>query len=76
MEQTKYTNHSDRYIRARELKKLLGVSSDATIWRWIQSGKLPQPQYINSCRVWRESELKVALSELIIDQPPSTPMAR
>ena len=76
MEQTSLTSQHERLIRARELKEILGISSDATLWRWVRAGKLPKPQYLNSCRVWRESELKSAINALMIDRPPMTPMCR
>ncbi|NRP96179.1 hypothetical protein XMG59_002298 [Marinobacterium sp. xm-g-59] len=76
MKNTLTINQGERLIRARELKKILGISSDATLWRWIQSGKLPEPNYINACRVWRESDLNDAIGELMSDASPVTPMSR
>jgi len=67
---------NERLIRARELKKILGISSDATLWRWVQSGKLPEPSYINACRVWRESDLNEAIECLLSSEAPVTPMSR
>lgn len=66
--------NDDRLIRAKELKKFLGVSSDATLWRWVRAGKLPEPQYINACRVWRASDLEQPIAALLTDQAPTTPM--
>lgn len=67
---------NERLIRARELKKILGITSDATLWRWVRAGKLPEPNYINACRVWRESDLNEAIGGLMSDEAPATPMSR
>lgn len=44
-------------LAAKELKQFLSIKSDATLWKWIKQGKIPLLSYVNSCTVWRLSEL-------------------
>ena len=36
-------NGNDRFIRAVEVRKILGGISDTTLWRRIKDGSIPKP---------------------------------
>ena len=46
----------DRFIREKELRKVLGVSR-TTIWRWERAGKLPAHLEIGGVAVWSEAQI-------------------
>ena len=47
----------DRLLKVSELAKFLGVAP-STIYRWLDTGKLPQPYEIGDAAVrWRMSEI-------------------
>jgi len=52
-------HHSDdRLLKVSELAKFLGVAP-STIYRWLDSGKLPQPFDLGDAAVrWRKSEIE------------------
>jgi prophage regulatory protein len=53
----------DRLLKVSELAKFLGVAP-STIYRWLDSGKLPQPYEIGDAAVrWRMSEINQWLEE-------------
>ena len=53
----------DRLLKVSELAKFLGVAP-STIYRWLDSGKLPQPYEICDAAVrWRMSEINQWLEE-------------
>lgn len=45
--------------------------SRSTIWRWIQTGKLPEANYINGIRYWLVTDLDKA-DENIFDKEKPT----
>ncbi|ARR04539.1 MULTISPECIES: AlpA family transcriptional regulator [Campylobacter] len=49
----------DNFLNTKELKKLLHIKGDATIWRYIKEGKIPQPtiSLSKSHRLWDKNEL-------------------
>ncbi len=51
-------------ITKKELAELLGVS-ESTVYRWIKTGRLPQPQYSTSgySLGWLESTIDTWASE-------------
>jgi prophage regulatory protein len=53
----------DRLLKVSELAKFLGVAP-STIYRWLDTGKLPQPYEIGDAAVrWRMSEINQWLEE-------------
>lgn len=59
--------NQERFIRAKEIRARYDISN-VTLHRWIKSGKLPQPQYINSQRVWRASVIEAAEAEMLASE--------
>jgi predicted DNA-binding transcriptional regulator AlpA len=53
------TYQEDHFIRAADVRQRYSISN-VTLHRWVKSGKLPKPQYLNSQRVWRKSAIEVA----------------
>lgn len=50
------------YVGKKRLRQILADVSEATIWRWVQSGRLPKPRQIGPNRVaWLLHELAPAL---------------
>jgi len=50
-----------RYIRARRLAERLDISV-ATVWRWVSSGRLPQPVRLGpGVTAWRLTDIEEAL---------------
>jgi predicted DNA-binding transcriptional regulator AlpA len=54
----------ERFLRAKDLRARYGIA-DATIYRWVDSGKLPEPEHLNGIRVWRESTIAAAEAKLL-----------
>lgn len=53
----------DRLLKVAELAKFLGVAP-STIYRWLESGKLPKPYQLGDAAVrWRMSEIEAWLEE-------------
>jgi len=53
----------DRMLKVSELAKFLGVAP-STIYRWLESGKLPKPYERGDAAVrWRMSESEAWLEE-------------
>lgn len=51
----------DRYIRANELARLLGISR-ATVWNWTKDGRLPKPVKLSPhVTAWKASEVAKAI---------------
>ena len=42
-----------RRLDTKDIEDLTGKHR-TTIWRWVQAGKFPPPQYINGQRSWTE----------------------
>jgi prophage regulatory protein len=54
----------DRLLKVSELAKFLGVAP-STIYRWLESGKLPKPYQLGDAAVrWRMSEIETWLEEV------------
>jgi predicted DNA-binding transcriptional regulator AlpA len=65
LRESRYRNpREDRFLRASDLRKRFSIS-DPTIFRWTRTGKLPSPQYLNGCRVWRESDIRIAEERML-----------
>ena len=45
-------NKRDKLINRSQVKEIVQVS-DMTLWRWIKSGRIPEPIYIGKRRYWR-----------------------
>lgn len=54
----------ERFLRAKDLEARYGISH-ATLYRWVNSGKLSKPEYLNNQRVWRQSVLVVAEAAML-----------
>jgi predicted DNA-binding transcriptional regulator AlpA len=54
---------NDRHQTIREVRKRF-ARTDPTIARWVKSGILPPPIYINGIRAWREADLAIAEERL------------
>ena len=63
---TKLDFNEDRYLRAAELRTRFSISNP-TLHRWISTGKIPQPQYLNLQRVWLQSVIEAAEYAMLND---------
>ena len=45
-----------RRYNTRDIEDLTGKHR-TTIWRWVQRGRFPKPQYINGQRSWSEEAI-------------------
>ena len=54
----------DRFLRAKDIRHRYAIS-DPTLHRWVKSGKLPKPQYLNSQRVWLQSVIEQAEEKML-----------
>lgn len=54
----------DRFLRAKDIRHRYTIS-DPTLHRWVKSGKLPKPQYLNSQRVWKQSAIEAAEEKML-----------
>lgn len=54
----------DNYLNSKELKGLLHIKGDSTIWRYIKEGKIPQPtiNISRNMRLWDKNELLAHLT--------------
>ena len=60
LRESRYRNpREDRFLRASDLRTRFNIS-DPTLYRWVKSGQLPVPEYLNSSRVWRLSVIEAA----------------
>lgn len=64
---TRTDSDLDRLISQPQLRRLFGDISDMTIWRWRQSGLLPQPIVINRRNFYRASEIAEMQEKLACD---------
>lgn len=49
------------FVSKKRLREMLAGVSEATVWRWCQSGRLPKPRQIGPNRVaWLLTELEAA----------------
>ena len=48
----------DEFLPTRRVRARYGGKSEKTIDRWVKSGVLPLPDYINGRRHWRRSALE------------------
>lgn len=53
-----------RYLTFRELQAKLGGRGRTTIYRDVESGRLPKPVKIGSRLYWPESDIDTAISML------------
>ena len=55
---------TNRLIRVKELRQMLGNPSLSTIYRWVSQGILPEPRRISPRFVaWRLSDVEAFLKE-------------
>jgi predicted DNA-binding transcriptional regulator AlpA len=57
-----------RLIRPKEVRQLLGNVSNATLYRWVESGKLPRPVKIVSggrASGWPEDQISKLINRQI-----------
>lgn len=55
---------TNRLIRVKELRSMLGNPSLSTIYRWVSKGILPEPRRISPRFVaWRFSDIEALLKE-------------
>ena len=47
-----------KLVSSRTVRAELGDVSEMTIWRWVQSGVLPQPIKINGRNYWQVSAVE------------------
>lgn len=59
-------------ITIREARRI-SARTDVTIGRWVKSGILPKPIYVNGTRAWRASEFTAAMERLRARPPRSFP---
>jgi len=55
---------NERFLRAKDIRARYSIS-DPTLHRWTKSGKLPEPEYMNSQRVWRQSVIEAAEERML-----------
>ena len=49
---------TDRVIRPKELRQLLGGVSKSTLWRWVAKEQFPRPMKLGERAVgWRQSTI-------------------
>jgi hypothetical protein len=53
--------HDPSFIRSAELKRIAGGVTDETLVRWVRSGVIPEPRYINRQKYWPRAETLKAL---------------
>ena len=58
------TFQNERFLRAKDIRFRYSIS-DPTLHRWTKSGKLPEPEYLNGQRVWRESVVVAAEEKML-----------
>jgi predicted DNA-binding transcriptional regulator AlpA len=57
-------------LSKKKVSVKLGDASDTTIWRWVQSGRIPKPRQIGPNRVaWFEHELDEAILAFPVAEP-------
>lgn len=61
---TKLGFTEDKYLRAKELCERYSISN-VTLHRWISTGKIPKPQYLNLQRVWLQSAIDAAEQHML-----------
>lgn len=51
--------NKENLLNTKELKEILHIKGDSTIWRYIKEGKIPQPTLTisRSMRLWDKNEL-------------------
>lgn len=55
---------TNRLIRVKELRQMLGNPSISTVYRWIAKGILPEPRRISPRYIgWRASDIEAFLKE-------------
>lgn len=56
--------NKENLLNTKELKEILHIKGDSTIWRYIKEGKIPQPtiNISRSMRLWDKAELLAHLT--------------
>ena len=54
----------DPLLTKAEVKVILRVKSDATIWRWCRRGRMPRPYQLGGRVVWFQSEIDAFISSM------------
>ncbi|WP_086244060.1 helix-turn-helix transcriptional regulator [Campylobacter devanensis] len=56
--------NKENLLNTKELKEILHIKGDSTIWRYIKEGKIPQPTLTisRSMRLWDKNELLAYLT--------------
>lgn len=65
-EQMREDIRQDHYVRSADVAARFSINK-STIWRWIESGKLPKPFYLNGSRVWLNSAILEAEKKIVSD---------
>jgi predicted DNA-binding transcriptional regulator AlpA len=52
-------------MRIQAVAQLLGGASRATIWRYVDRGRLPQPVYLGAAALWQRREIVAAIERLL-----------
>ena len=58
----------DRLLGIAEVEKVCGISRQ-TIWRHVDEGKFPAPNYVGNVRKWPESAIKQWLDNISESAP-------
>lgn len=54
----------ERFLRSKDIRARYSIS-DPTLFRWTRDGKFPEPEYMNGCRVWRQSVVEAAEAKML-----------
>ena len=56
--------NKENLLNTKELKEILHIKGDSTIWRYIKEGKIPQPtiNISRNTRLWDKNELLAYLT--------------
>ena len=57
-------NSNQQLLNSKMVKEFLHIKGDATLWRYIKEGKIPQPTLTisRSMRLWDKNELLAYLT--------------
>ena len=60
-----YGAEANILLDTKQLKELLMIKGDATLWRYLKDGKIPQPKWAISRtkRVWDKNEVLAHLDK-------------
>lgn len=59
------TNNGGNILDTKQLKAFLHIKGDATLWRYLKEGRIPQPKFniSRSKRLWALDEVEAHLSK-------------